>query len=110
VRWPGRRRSPRTGTGPAGARSRHSANRRAAAAGTRHGPLNVPLSDKHLRRADGAPFCWGIFVGSSHRNIFKADEVWIIGRPVIIGSGLIWVPQFVQFSAVAAFARLISHL
>jgi len=55
-------------------------------------------------------FCWGIVVGSSHRNIFKADEVWIICRPVIIGPGLIWVPQFVQFSAVATFARLISHL
>jgi hypothetical protein len=24
-----------------------------------------------------------------HRNIFKADEIWIIGRPVIVEPGLI---------------------
>jgi hypothetical protein len=26
---------------------------------------------------------------SRHRNIFKADEVWIVGRPVRIGADLI---------------------
>ena len=64
------RSSPWTGfTGPTGARSRRAADGGAAAARPGHDPLTGRLSNKHLRRAESAPFCWGMgAIGTGSRS------------------------------------------
>jgi hypothetical protein len=46
------------------------------------------LPEKHLRRAESAPFLLGHGVQSAPEH-FQGGEVWIVGSPVIIGPGLI---------------------
>ena len=81
-------------TGPTGARSRRAADGGAAAARAGHDSLTGRLSNKHLRRAESAPF------------LFGCDEITKVRRhrPRLDLSS-----AAAQFSAAATFARLNSH-